>query len=326
MSAPVAEPASPPDGPLHLTATVLAMRRAGAYVAMTLVAPGVAERFRPGQFLAVTVGGQDTSLLLRRAFSISVARFGGGGYPGTVEIVFAVRGRGTAWLAERAPEDRLDVVAPLGRSFGLPDSPVPCVLVGGGYGSSPLLGLAEALRERGCRAHFVLGAATQERLFGAREVKGMAASLTVTTEDASAGERGRVTDVLPDLVERSGAQVVYACGPMGMLRAVAAVAAEHGLASQVAVEEAMACGIGVCMTCVLPVVGDDGITRMTRTCVEGPVFAGERVRWDDVGTVPPDCLGAEAMGAGGGAGRDGDDARAAALRGEPRPRAAGDAG
>ena len=73
---------------------------------------------------------------------------------------------------------------------------------------------------------------------------------------------------------------------MAMLQAVAEVATAHGAHSQCAVEEAMACGIGVCMTCVLPVIGDDGVTRMLRSCVDGPVFRGDRVRWDDVGTVP----------------------------------------
>ena len=89
---------------------------------------------------------------------------------------------------------------------------------------------------------------------------------------------------------------VYACGPMPMLRAVAGLAADHGVVSQCAVEESMACGIGVCMTCVLPVVGDDGVTRMVRSCTEGPVFRGDRVRWDDVHTVPGDTWGAPAPG------------------------------
>jgi dihydroorotate dehydrogenase electron transfer subunit len=75
---------------------------------------------------------------------------------------------------------------------------------------------------------------------------------------------------------------------MGMLAAVSAIAAERGVWSQTAVEESMACGIGVCMTCVLPVTGDDGITRMVRSCVEGPVFRGDRVRWDEVGAILPE--------------------------------------
>ena len=99
--------------------------------------------------------------------------------------------------------------------------------------------------------------------------------------------------------DRTGAGVVYGCGPMPMLRSVTEVAAAHGAVAQVAVEESMACGVGVCMTCVLPVTGNDGVTRMVRSCVEGPVFLGDRVRWNDVGTVPADVLGAP-MSTGGG--------------------------
>ena len=91
---------------------------------------------------------------------------------------------------------------------------------------------------------------------------------------------------------RTAAEVVYACGPMGMLASVADLAARFGAHSQCAVEEAMACGVGVCMTCVLPVVGDDGVSRMVRSCVDGPVFRGDRVRWSDVGAVPSDVWGA----------------------------------
>lgn len=275
---------------------VLSTQHVGAYHLLGVVAPGVAEHVRPGQFVAVGVGGEESSLLLRRAFSVYAAR-PGGRYGGTVEFVVAVAGPGTAWLARRRVHDPLDLVGPLGRPFALPTTPVPCTLVGGGYGSSPLFSLANALRARGCRVHFVLGASTEARLFGALEAKRAAASLTVTTEDGSAGQVGRVSDVLPDVIARTGSSVVYACGPMGMLAAVSAIGAEHDVAVQVAVEEAMACGIGVCMTCVLPVVGDDGITRMTRSCVEGPVFRGDRVRWADLGTVPADCLGAATMDA-----------------------------
>src|SRR5690606_10331638 len=148
----------------------------------------------------------------------------------------AVHGKGTAWLATLRPGDQVDVVAPLGRPFGLPEEPVPSVLVAGGYGSAPMFGLAEQLRARGCAVHMVLGAATEGRLFGVREAAGVAGSVLVTTEDGSAGVTGRVTDVLPELVERTAARMLYACGPMAMLRAVSAVATEHGVRSQCAVE------------------------------------------------------------------------------------------
>ena len=277
--------------PVQVRGEVLSLRRLGDYFSLTLVAPGIAEGARPGHFIALSVGGDDSAMLLRRAFSIYRVQERGV-YGGTVEIVFAVHGKGTAWLSRVSPHDPIDVVGPLGRPFALPKEPVTATLVGGGYGSAPLFALAEQLRGRGCRVDFVLGAASEGRLFGALEAKRMSTQVAITTEDGSLGERGRVTDVLPQMIERSGADIVYACGPMGMLKAVHRIATAYGAHSQCAVEEAMACGIGVCMTCVLPVTGEDGLTRMVRSCVEGPVFRGDRVRWDEIGTVPPDTVGA----------------------------------
>ena len=262
---------------------------------LTLTAPGIAELTRPGHFVALAVGGAESSMLLRRAFSIYSVQ-SRGVYGGTLEIVFATHGKGTEWLAKLHRHDQVDIVGPLGRPFALPKEPVSCVLVAGGYGSAPMFSLADALRARGCRVDVVLGASTEGKLFGVLDAKRIAATLTITTDDGSLGEKGRVTDVLGSVMDRTNAEVVYACGPMAMLSSVAAVAAERGAYSQCAVEEAMACGIGVCMTCVLPVIGDDGVTRMLRSCVDGPVFRGDRVRWDEVGTIPEGTLGAPVTG------------------------------
>jgi dihydroorotate dehydrogenase electron transfer subunit len=281
--------------PLQVKGEVLSLRRVGAYYLMSTTAPGLPELTKPGHFVALSVGGAESSMLLRRSFSIHRVQ-SRGVYGGTLEIVFAVHGKGTAWLASLDRGDTVDIVGPLGVPFALPREPVACALVAGGYGAAPMFMLAEQLRQRGCRVDMVLGAATADRLFGALEAKRIADTLTITTDDGTAGLRGRVTDPLPELMSRTGTEVVYACGPMPMLAAVAQVASQQGAYSQCAVEESMACGIGVCMTCVLPVIGDDGVTRMTRSCVEGPVFAGDRVRWADVGSVPSDVLGAPRAG------------------------------
>ena len=278
--------------PVQVKGEVLSLRRIGGYNAMTVVAPGVAEIAKPGQFVTVAVGGPDTSMLMRRPFSIYQVHERGV-YGGTVEFVFSVEGRGTRWLSLMQPHEPIDIVGPLGKPFSLPREPATCVLVGGGYGTAPLFPLADALRnDRGCRIDFVIGAATEERLFGALDAKRISATLSVTTDDGSVGLRGRVSDPLPEVLATTKADVVYACGPMPMLRAVSRIAAEAGIPCQIAVEELMACGAGVCMTCVLPVIGDDGETRMVRSCVDGPVFHGERVRFDDIGTIPPDAVGA----------------------------------
>ena len=283
------------NGAIQVTGEVLGLRRSGEYHVLTLTAPGIAELTRPGHFVALAVGGAESSMLLRRAFSIYSVQ-SRGVYGGTLEIVFATHGKGTEWLAKLHRHDQVDIVGPLGRPFALPKEPVSCVLVAGGYGSAPMFSLADALRARGCRVDVVLGASTEGKLFGVLDAKRIAATLTITTDDGSLGEKGRVTDVLGSVMDRTNAEVVYACGPMAMLSSVAAVAAERGAYSQCAVEEAMACGIGVCKTCVLPVIGDDGVTRMLRSCVDGPVFRGDRVRWDEVGTIPEGTLGAPVTG------------------------------
>jgi len=285
---------------------LVATERAGAYHCLTFAAPAVAELAEPaepaepGQFVALAVGGDLSAHLLRRCFSIyRVSPSAAGG--GTVEIVVAARGPGTRWLTELGPGDEVSIIGPLGHGFELPAEPVACVLVGGGYGSAPLFWLAAALREHGCQVEMVLGAATADRLFGvveAQRARQARDGVTVTTDDGSAGVQGWVSDVLPDVIARSRAGILYGCGPMAMLRSVTEVATAHGITAQVAVEESMACGIGVCMTCVMPVVGDDGLTRMVRTCVEGPVLRGDRVRWEafenGLCRVPPDTYGAAA--------------------------------
>jgi len=275
---------------------VVAARSVGAYTQLTIAAAPVAAVARPGQFVALAVGGATSSTLLRRSFSIHRTDPAAG----CVDIVVAAKGAGTVWLTGLGPGDRVDVVGPLGRPFPVPERPGAAVLVGGGYGSAPLFWLADTLRRGGTHVELVLGAATEDRLFGVDLGAGSADGVTVTTDDGSAGRRGWVTDPLPGLLATTGARVVYACGPMAMLRAVTDVATTAGATAQVAVEEAMACGIGVCMTCVMPVVGDDGRTSMVRSCVEGPVFRGDRVRWDafedGVCRVPVDAVGAPAGG------------------------------
>ena len=258
---------------------VLSAKRWGVYHSITLVAPEIAEDARAGQFVQVGMpAGRD--VLLRRPFSIHQASRKGG-WAGTLEIAFTAVGPGTEWLTTVAAHDSLDVIGPLGRPFPLPKASTNCLLIGGGYGAAPLYFLAQDLRAKGNRVDMIVGAKTQERVFKPVEAKRLSVSVATTTEDGSLGERGKVTDVLPGMVTRSESQVVYACGPNGMLRAVAEYCAEQGIPSQVAVEELMACGMGVCWTCVVPVVHRDGSGwSYERSCYEGPVFSGARVWWE----------------------------------------------
>jgi dihydroorotate dehydrogenase electron transfer subunit len=286
--------------PVRELCEVLERRRVGAYHALTLLAPRIAGQARPGQFVHL-LAGEDRSFPLRRPFSIHRAErprgsggprggppggMGGSGGPGpalgTVEVVFDVVGAGTGALSRLRPHDVVDALGPLGRPFTPPETPTGCVLVGGGYGTAPLYFLATELRLRRCRVDFVIGAASAGRLLDAMEAKRLGHSLTLTTDDGSAGRRGLVTDPLGDLLPRTGAGQVYACGPMPMLAAVSRAAAAAGVPCQVAVEEQMACGTGICFSCVLP-VGPGAPTRMARSCLEGPVFDGAAIAWAELG-------------------------------------------
>ena len=284
ITSPAPRPAHPP---VQRVVEVVRSRPVNAYVELTLAAPEIAERAEPGQFLAFAIGGETSALLLRRSIAIA------GAGDGVVSVVVAAHGPGSAWLAARRPGETVDVVGPLGRPYPVPEPGTAALLVGGGYGSAALVGLAARLRAAGSPVSAVCGAASADRLSSVDELTELA-DVTVTTDDGSAGRQGWVTDAMSELL--SGVGVVYACGPMAMLRAVAAAATAAGIPSYVAVEESMACGIGVCMTCVLPVVGEDGRTRFSRSCVDGPVFGGDRVRFDDVGKLPHDVVGADAMG------------------------------
>ena len=281
--------------PIVHKGTVVENKKVGSYFVLTATAAEIPNEFKPGNFVAVAIGDERSSLILRRAFSIYQVS-DRGVYGGTIDIVVSPHGPGTDYLANLKRNDTINLVGPLGKPFSLPKDPVPCVLVGGGYGAAPLFTLAEALTARGCRVDFILGASTQEKLFGMLEARRISTSLSVTTNDGTAGQMGLVTDVLPDAIKKSNAAVVYACGPMKMLQAVAEVAALHGIVSQTSVEESMACGIGVCMTCVLPIIGDDGVTRMLRSCVDGPAFRGDKVRWREIGQIPDDTYGAPVPG------------------------------
>lgn len=270
---------------------VLSNKKVGAYHHMVFAVGELAAFCRPGNFVAISVGDSSSNLILRRAFAIYRAS-DRGQYGGTIELVVAAHGSGSRWLAGRQIHDRVNMVAPLGTHFGIPTEPVNSLLVGGGYGSAPLFGLAEVLKNQGSRVDIVLGASSAGKIYAPLEGKRAVNTMTMTTEDGSTGIKGRVTDALPALIEKYSTDIIYSCGPMAMLAAIDEIAQKFGLVHQCAVEESMACGIGVCMTCVLPIKGDDGVTRMLRTCIDGPVVDGAMVSWDSKRKIPEGTWGA----------------------------------
>lgn len=266
-------------------ATVVSNKRIGAYHQIILAVGELVRGCRPGNFIAIKVGGDSSRMVLRRAFAISRVSEGTQ-YAGTLELIVAPHGSGSKWLCSQVEGSEVDVVAPLGTAFGIPTEPANTLLVGGGYGSAPLFGLADLLKSRGCRVDMLLGASVGAKIYAPMEGKRSVNTLKIFTEDGSMGETGRVTDSLLDIVRERNIDVIYSCGPMGMLSAITSLVVGTGVVHQCAVEESMACGIGICMTCVLPVKQDDGSVAMLRSCIDGPVMDGENVCWDLVGKVP----------------------------------------
>ena len=263
-------------------AEIISNKRVGAYHHMVFAVGDMASSAFPGNFVAISVGGPNSSMILRRAFAIYRAH-DRGNYGGTIELVVAPHGQGSRWLTALPLHSTVDMVGPLGTHFGIPTEPVNALLVGGGYGSAPLFGLADLLKGQGSRVDMVIGASTAGKIYAPLEGKRSVNSLKIYTEDGTGGEVGRVTEPIPDLIRDQQIKVIYSCGPMPMLAAISKIAIEHDVAHQCAVEESMACGVGICMTCVLPVKDSHGEVKMMRSCIDGPVMDGEFVMWDSVG-------------------------------------------
>jgi len=261
-------------------AEVLSYKKLGdEYHLLSIVAPEVAKIARPGQFINLRPPN-DRNFILRRPFSIYRVNKRGG-WAATVEIVFDIRGGGTGALAMLRPHDIVDLIGPVGRPFTIPKSRNSCLLVGGGVGAAPLIFLGEELRAAEKRVDVLWGAARAGRLLNSIDAKRLGAKTAFSTDDGSEGHHGLVTDLLPEMIEKCGSEVIYACGPHPMLEAVTKIALQYKIPVQVAMEALMGCGIGVCMTCVQPMWNKQGNDVIhVRTCVDGPVFNGARIAWD----------------------------------------------
>jgi dihydroorotate dehydrogenase electron transfer subunit len=268
------------------TGEVLSHKKYGEHFhSLTIVAPDIGASIRPGQFVNIRCGA-DRANIIRRPFSVYRVHKRGG-WASTIEIVFDIRGPGSRYLSELRGHATVDLLGPLGRGFQMPKRRAHCLLVGGGIGATPLFFLADELRNAGHRVDVILGARDVSLLLNPIEVRRLASVSVTTTEDGSSGETGRVTDVLADTIDRCSTEVIYTCGPHPMLAAVSKIAVEKKVPVQVAVEELMGCGYGVCMTCVMPLKGkkkkdqppEDAIVY-ARSCTEGPVFNGASVIWN----------------------------------------------
>ena len=268
--------------PVDIDATVIANARLSRdYSVLSLAAPEVGRRTRPGQFVMVKPAGV-TDPLLRRPFSVfEVLRNAAGDVTG-VSILNKRAGRSTKKLYELEPGDVVSCLGPLGVPFNAVAPPVEAWMVAGGVGLAPFATLAESLTAAKTATTLFYGARTAEELFYLDFFEQLGIKLVLTTEDGGRGTKGRVTAPLEAALKgvgRPGA-MVYACGPEPMLEAVAKLAARFNQPCQVSVERVMGCGLGGCYSCVVPVKHGDEEANLVRSCISGPVFDGAELVWD----------------------------------------------
>ena len=270
--------------PVDVAAEVIDNHRLSAdYNVLTLRAPAIARTSAPGQFVMVKAGLATHDPLLRRPFSVFELLRDKAGMPSGLSLLNKRIGPSTALVYAAAPGQQFACLGPLGRPFSLVDPPAEAWMVAGGVGLAPFVTLAESLRARGVRSTLFYGARRADELFYLKLFRELEVDLAVTTEDGSAGERGLVIRPLEQrLASRaSNAPVmIYACGPEGMLAATAKTAMRFGRPCQVSVERIMGCGLGGCYSCVVPMRDEHGGFHHVRSCLTGPVLAGDQIIWD----------------------------------------------
>ncbi|MDE0685854.1 MAG: dihydroorotate dehydrogenase electron transfer subunit [Candidatus Poribacteria bacterium] len=248
---------------------------AEAHYLLRCECPEIAQHARPGQFIHVMIS-QDTGMLLRRPFTIYTVE------GNEVTMLYQIIGDGTQRLSEMLAGEPLQVLGPLGNTFDFTTRPEPAILVGGGAGIASLMLLAVALRKNGIQTLGLVGAQRHARLLSVKDLEAIDIEVHIATDDGSIGHHGYITDLLADMLENTAWQgpTVYACGPHGMLSAVAKVAADFEVPTQIAMENRMGCAMGVCLGCVCPVHTDADTIEYQRVCTEGPVFNAADVAWN----------------------------------------------
>ena len=219
--------------------------------------PGIASKARPGQFVMVRCG-EGAEYQLRRPLSIHQQdenRFA---------LLFNVVGKGTQWLSQRQADDKLDLLGVLGDSYEIYPDSRKLLLIAGGIGIAPLVFLANEAIKKGKEITLLLGSPAAGQLYPPRLLPA-GVRLVTATEDGSAGEKGMITDILPDFI--SDADQLFACGPVDMYRVMARMPELKDKPAQISLEVRMGCGRGICYSCTVKTK-----TGLKQTCQDGPIF------------------------------------------------------
>ena len=225
---------------------------------------------RPGQFVMVRCGeGREDQL--RRPLSIHQKD------ESKLSLLFNVVGRGTRWLSQRRAGEKLDLLGPLGNSYEIHPDSRNLLLAAGGIGIAPLVFLAGEAIRRGKEITLLLGTATAGQLYPSKLLPA-GVRLITATEDGSSGEKGMITDLLPDFA--GGADQVFACGPLAMYKTMANMAGLKNKPVQLSLEMRMGCGLGICYGCTIKT-----INGLRQVCKDGPIFDMDEIIWGEMADI-----------------------------------------
>jgi len=224
---------------------------------------------KPGSFFMVAVANGLDPLLKR---PISIHRW----MDGNIQLLYRVAGRGTDILSRKKPGDSMELLGPLGNGFPAGNKLKNIILVAGGLGIAPIFALAESLIKRNPVLFY--GARTKKEVLCTDELNAIGIAPVISTDDGSSGEKGNIVNILRKHVARhpshAADQILFACGPEPMLKALSSMAKEFKMKGYAALEQNMACGIGTCLGCVVKTA-----KGYKRVCKEGPVFPFEELIW-----------------------------------------------
>ncbi len=241
---------------------------------MVIDFPAEEQEIRPGQFVMVRTAADTVDPFLNRPMSITNFNR----RQGNITLSYQVVGRGTRLMSEMTAGDKVEIIGPLGNGFTLYDEDEKIILVGGGAGIFPLIGLAAILTSRGKKVQALIGARNRELVLCEHEFTKMGCEVKISTDDGSMGFHGFATNLLEDVLQKEGgADRIYCCGPEPLMAGIAKIAEKAAIPSQVSLEHRMACGVGACLGCAIRIKTAEGEIIQKRVCHDGPVFAGSEV-------------------------------------------------
>jgi dihydroorotate dehydrogenase electron transfer subunit len=270
-------------GPVEVVENISLARQT---IRLRLLCPELARAIRPGQFVMIRMP-RYSDPLLGRPFALYDTVLGAGGHPVAVDIVYLVVGKMTGMLANVRRGDTVDVWGPLGNGFPDYDGIEHIALVAGGIGQTPFLAhVRDLLGQRGYggrpprraaqRVSLYYGVRNADLLAGVEDFRGAGAAVHLASDDGSAGFHGFVTALLGT---HEPPQQIVGCGPEPMLQALAEMARRWNVPCDLSLETPMACGLGICFSCVTRVSTPEG-WDYRRVCVDGPIFDANQLSWD----------------------------------------------